>query len=197
MTTSELLIMSKLCPDRILSSRSGTGAASASGSGLKLGMLLLQVTEGLQFLYSCSTCSTNTHYIQKKPTSRALTEVSQGGLPVACIRVTQPPEPLGMQMLSILFMSGAHCTMLCVSLCRVSGLTSQCTSDVALKHRPLSVLLGYLHPSCLSSLHQITATNVLLRPMLLSATKKTQPEPVFGSCQNPHRSLLAGWPRAG
>lgn len=152
MTTSELLIMSKLCPDRILPSRSGTGAASASGSGLKVGMLLLQVSEGLQFLYSYSTCSTNTHYIQKKPTSRASTEVSQGGSPVACIRVTQSPETSGTQMLSTLFTSGAHCTALCVSLCRVSRLTFQGASGAALKRRPLSVIQGYLHPSCLSSL---------------------------------------------
>lgn len=70
-TTSELLIMRMLCPDRILPNRSGTGAASASWSGLKAGTLLLHVSEGLHFLYSYSTCSIHTHYIKKKPESRA------------------------------------------------------------------------------------------------------------------------------
>lgn len=65
-TTSELLIMRMLCPDRILPNRSGTGAASASWSGLKAGTLLLHVSEGLHFLYSYSTCSIHTHITLKR-----------------------------------------------------------------------------------------------------------------------------------
>lgn len=50
MVTSALSISSRLWPDKMLPSRSGTGASSTSGSGAVAGTLLLQADQALPSL---------------------------------------------------------------------------------------------------------------------------------------------------
>lgn len=147
MTTSELLIMRKLCPDRILPNRSGTGAPSASWSGLKAGTLLLHVQRGY-ISFTLTALVLYTHITSKRNQNQCHKQRSAREVHFSFVftRASQSPFSLWQRgEASTDFLQehnriGKHViipeTLPC-SLCYVSRFTFQCILEAFLRHKPL------------------------------------------------------------